>query len=112
MQQGLEHILINRGKLPTMTDQFSGLQEDEYHTHYMGAVPKTLCPDMVEIHKDSCQEANQDRQKTSCFNEIKATADQIHSSTLCLQQESSNHVNLTLHDALESHKQKMIQVKN
>lgn len=60
-----------------MTDQFSGLQEDEYHTHYMGAVPKTLCPDMVEIHKDSCQEANQDRQKTSCFNEIKATADQI-----------------------------------
>lgn len=38
----------------------------------MGTVPKALCSNMVEIYQDSHQQANQNYQKTSCFNKIKA----------------------------------------
>jgi len=39
----------------------------------MGAVSKAFCSNMVEIHQDSRQKANQDHQKASCFNQIKAS---------------------------------------
>ena len=36
------------------------------------AVPKALCTNMVAINQDFDLQANQDYQKASCYNQIKA----------------------------------------
>lgn len=48
----------------------------------MEAIPKALCPNMVELHKNSHPQAIQDDQTTSLFNQIKAIPGQIEAQLL------------------------------
>jgi hypothetical protein len=44
----------------------------------MEAVPKAFCTDMVAFNQDSDLQANQDHQKASSYNQIKAISGQYY----------------------------------